>query len=97
MKEKIDKYWSEYSVVFAFWAILDPTKKLNFLKYIYLILNPRGYTKKLERTKKTLYALFEEYNKNGALASMTSFAPKVSQPPRIARGEKEKLSTYDIS
>ena len=35
MKEKFDKYWSEYSVVLAFGAILDPTKKLNFLRYTY--------------------------------------------------------------
>ena len=43
MKEKFDKYWSEYSVVLAFGAILDPTKKLNFLRYTYSRLDPCGY------------------------------------------------------
>ena len=86
IKENFDKYRSEYSVVLAFRAILDPTKKLNFLKYIYLRLDPHGCEEKLERAKKILYPLFEEYNKNGASTSMASFSPKASQPPSIARG-----------
>ena len=45
-------------MVLAFGAILDPTKKLNFLKYTYLRLDPHGYEEKLEIVKKTLYALF---------------------------------------
>ena len=61
MKEKFDKYWSECSVVLAFGAILDPTKKLNFLKYTYSKLDPYGYEERLERVKKALHALFEEY------------------------------------
>ena len=61
MKENFDKYWSEYCVVLAFGAILDPTKKLNFLKYTYSKLDPHGYEERLERVKKVLYALFEEY------------------------------------
>ena len=47
MKEKFDKYWSEYSVVLAFGAILDPTKKLNLLKYTYSKLDPHGYEERL--------------------------------------------------
>ena len=47
IKENFDKYWSEYSVVLAFGAILDLTKKLNFLKYTYSKLDPHGYEKKL--------------------------------------------------
>ena len=61
MKEKFDKYWSEYSVVLAFGAILDLTKKLNFLRYTYSRLDPCGYEEKMVRVKKALYALFEEY------------------------------------
>jgi hypothetical protein len=40
MKEKFDKYWSDYNVVLAFGAILDPTKKLNFFKFVYQKLDP---------------------------------------------------------
>ena len=58
MKEKIDKYWSEYSVVLAFCTILDPTKKLNFLKYTYSKIDLYGYGEKLERVRKTLYNIF---------------------------------------
>ena len=35
MNKNFDKYWSEYSVVLAFGIILDPTKKLNFLKFFF--------------------------------------------------------------
>ena len=84
VKEKFDKYWSEYSVVILFGTILDPTKKLNFLKYTYLKLDPYGYEEKIERVKKSLYALFEEYGNKGASTSMTFFSSNVSQPPNIA-------------
>ena len=47
MKDKFDKYWSEYSVVLAFRAILNPTEKLNFLKYTYSRLDPCGYEEKM--------------------------------------------------
>ena len=94
MKENFDKYWNEYSMVLAFGAILDPTKKLNFLRYTYSRLDPNGCKEKLERVKKTFYALFEEYSNKGASTSMASY---VSQPPSIVRGENEKLPTYDVS
>ncbi|KAF7831896.1 zinc finger BED domain-containing protein RICESLEEPER 2-like [Senna tora] len=35
MKVKFDKYWSEYSEVLAFGAILDPRSKLEFLQFCY--------------------------------------------------------------
>ena len=99
MKENFDKYWSEYSVVLAFGAILDPTKKLNFLKYIYSKLDPHGYEERLENVKKALYALFEDYINKCALTNLTHFSSNVSHPSIVVRGEreKEKLHTYDVS
>ncbi|KAH7677493.1 Tam3-transposase (Ac family) protein [Dioscorea alata] len=35
MKENFDKYWSQYSMVLAFGAILDPRIKLSMLEYFY--------------------------------------------------------------
>ena len=97
MKEKFDKYWSEYSVVLAFGAILDPTKKLNFLRYTYSRLDSSSHEEKLEGVKKALYALFEEYRNKGASTNLASFSSNVNQQPSIVRGEKEKLPTYDVS
>ena len=97
MKEKFDKYWSEYSVVLAFGAILDPTKKLNFLRYTYSRLDSSSYEEKLEGVKKALYALFEEYRNKGASTNLVSFSSNVNQQPSIVRGEKEKLPIYDVS
>ena len=81
-------------MVLAFGAILYPTKKLNFLRYTYSRLDPYGYEEKLERVKKALCALFEEYSNRGASTSMSS---NVSPPPSIAKGENEKLHRYDVS
>ena len=86
-------------MVLAFRAILDPTKKLNFLKYTYSKLDPHGYEERLERVKKVWYALFEEYRNKGASTNLTHFSSNVSQPPSVVRGEweKEKLPIYDVS
>ena len=97
MKENFEKYWSEYSVVLAFGTILDSTKKLNFLKYTYSKLDSYVYGEKLERERKNLYKLFEEYNNKGASTFMASCFSNVSQPPSIIRREREKLPTYDVS
>ena len=35
MRAKFDKYWSEYTLLFAFATILDPRCKLVFIKYCY--------------------------------------------------------------
>ena len=98
-KEKIDKYWSEYSVVLAFGSILDPIKKLNFSKYTYSKLDPHGYEERLESVKKALYALFEEYRDKCASTNLTHISFNVSHPPIVVRGEweKEKLPTYEVS
>ena len=94
MKEKFDKYWSEYSVVLAFGTIFYPTKKLNFLKNTYSKLGSYGYGEKLERVRKALYKLFEEYSNKGASTFMASCFSNVSQPPSIIRREMEKLHIY---
>ncbi|KAH7672025.1 Tam3-transposase (Ac family) protein [Dioscorea alata] len=64
MKEKFDKYWTQYSMVLAFGAILDPRIKLSMLAYFYGKVesdSTKGQEKvSLVRTK--LYALFEHYS-----------------------------------
>ena len=84
-------------MVLAFWAILDSIKKLNFLRYTYSRLDSSDHEEKLERVKKALYALFEEYRNKGASTNLTSFSSNVNQQPSIVRGEREKFPTYDVS
>ena len=40
MKVKFDKYWSDYSVVLALGAVLNPYMKLGMIKYCYFQLDP---------------------------------------------------------
>ena len=74
-------------------------RSLLFLKYTYSKLDPHGYEERLERVKKALYALFEEYKNKCASTNLTHFSSNVSHPPIVVRGEreKEKLPTYDVS
>ena len=72
-------------------------KNRYFLKYTYSKLDSYGYGEKLERVRKALYKLFEEYSNKGASTIMASCFSNVRQPPSIIRREREKLSTYDVS
>jgi len=65
IKAWFDKYWSGYNVVLAFGSVLDPTKKLNFLKFAYEKLDPLTSEENLKKVKITLGKLFAEYVKNG--------------------------------
>ena len=63
MKVKFDKYWSDYSVVLALGAMLDPRMKLGTIKYFYSQLNPNTSQKKVDYIKSKLQMLFDEYSK----------------------------------
>jgi hypothetical protein len=73
MKEKFDKYWSEYSTTLAFGNILDPTSKLDFLNFCFKKLYPSDYEDKVKKVKDDLYHLFDAY-KNNMIATNSSFA-----------------------
>ncbi|CAJ2678656.1 unnamed protein product [Trifolium pratense] len=85
MKEKFDKYWSEYSVILAFATILDPTKKLNFVRYAYSKLDPVTSEDKSKNVKIMLEKLFAEYVNNEILSSNPSSSQQMVQPP-LGRG-----------
>ena len=65
-------------MVLIFGTILDPTKKLNLLRYTYLRLDPCGYEEKVARVKKALFALFEEYRNKDASTNLAYFTSNVS-------------------
>ncbi|KAK2386813.1 zinc finger BED domain-containing protein RICESLEEPER [Trifolium repens] len=64
MKEKFDKYWSEYSVTLSLGNVLDPTSKLEFLKFCFQKLYPNNYEDKIKKVKDGLHDLFDEYKKD---------------------------------
>ncbi|XP_060183253.1 zinc finger BED domain-containing protein RICESLEEPER 2-like [Lycium barbarum] len=54
MSKKFDKYWSKYSVVLAFGAILDPRFKLQLLRYCYSKVDDASAQEKVETMKKKI-------------------------------------------
>lgn len=93
MKVKFDKYWSDYNVVLAIGAVLDPTKKLNFLKFAYEKLDPLTSEEKLKKVKMTLGKLFSEYVKNGIPSNPSSSQVQLS----YGGGTRITSSSYDVS
>jgi len=65
MRAKFDKYWSEYTLLFAFATILDPRCKKVFLKYCYnkLYGDEERATFKLSQVVAKLETLLQEYTK----------------------------------
>ncbi|XP_019461476.1 PREDICTED: zinc finger BED domain-containing protein DAYSLEEPER-like [Lupinus angustifolius] len=60
MKAKFEKYWSEDTMVLAFGAILDPSKKLDFVQCLYEEVDP-FYVEKVKQIQMNLYRLYDEY------------------------------------
>jgi hypothetical protein len=85
MKKKFDKYWSEYSIILAFATILDPTKKLNFVKYAYSKLDPLIGEDKSKSAKMKLEKLYAEYVNNEMPSSNPNSSQQVVQP-HLGRG-----------
>ncbi|XP_054816849.1 zinc finger BED domain-containing protein RICESLEEPER 2-like [Prosopis cineraria] len=60
MKEKFDKYWSDYSVILSIGSIFDPRAKLEVIKYFYSLIDPVNYFIKVDNIKQKLYCDDEE-------------------------------------
>ncbi|KAF7839842.1 zinc finger BED domain-containing protein RICESLEEPER 2-like [Senna tora] len=71
MKVKFDKYWSEYSEVLAFGAILDPRSKLEFLQFCYSEIDPLTSEVKVQNVRMKLYKLYKQYEKRDEESSST--------------------------
>ena len=65
MKEKFDKYWETYSVVFSFAAILDPRYMFQFVDFCFQeldkVLNTTTAASKGDLVMKELCRLFDGY------------------------------------
>jgi len=77
----------------AFGSVLDPTKKLNFLKFAYEKLDPLTSEENLKKVKITLGKLFAEYVKNGIPSDPTSSQVQ----PSYGGGTRIMSSSYDGS
>lgn len=91
MKAKFDKYWTNYSVVLAFGAILDPRLKVTFLTYCYEELDRSTSLEKVKHVTDKFDKLYEEYatnytNSNTSLSQSSIDATSLS----ISGGERTK-------
>jgi len=94
---KFDKYWTNYSVVLAFGAILDPRLKIKFLKYCYTKLDALTAEAKLENLMQKFKGLYEEYvkyfaNQNISLSQSSYESISLSKPS--SQGNKAKKSKF---
>lgn len=72
MMIKFEKCWSDYSVVLALEAVLDPENKLTSLEYMYEKVDPLTLNIKTNEIKQKLYTLFEMYRHLHTSSSTTS-------------------------
>lgn len=106
MKVKFDKYWSDYSIVLAFGAVLDPRAKLGMIKYCYSQLDEDTCQEKIDHIRSNLQMLFGEYVKwmastePSGSCSQGSSASSSLATPSISGKQKEQASDfglYDVS
>lgn len=64
MKEKFDKYWSDYNIPLALETILDSCMKFDLLNFCYSLLDPTICREKRQTIKSKLYISFEKYEKD---------------------------------
>uniref|UniRef100_A0A0A9DJC0 HAT C-terminal dimerisation domain-containing protein n=1 Tax=Arundo donax TaxID=35708 RepID=A0A0A9DJC0_ARUDO len=71
VKGKFDKYWSEYSLVLACSAVLDPRYKLNLISYCFRkIYDDADASQHIDRVVALLHRLFTEYEKSTCSSSV---------------------------
>lgn len=67
MKVKFDKYWSEYSLILACAAVLDPRYNLNLISYCFRkIYGDADASQHIDRVVALLHALLAEYEKSSS-------------------------------
>ncbi|KAF7821320.1 zinc finger BED domain-containing protein RICESLEEPER 2-like [Senna tora] len=100
MKEKFDKYWSEYSVVLALGAILDPQLKFPLLECCFNRVDPTTCQSKLDVVRKKLFELFNAYAKNSSSSSSSSQCqiepPNISSNSETGKGLSSFTALMDI-
>ncbi|XP_054821595.1 zinc finger BED domain-containing protein RICESLEEPER 2-like [Prosopis cineraria] len=97
MKEKFDKYWSDYSVILSIGSVFDPRAKLEAIKFSYSLIDPVNYYMKVDHIKQKLYYIFDQYKDMGGSSNnrTSSSTPTPSQPSSSTSGrmvEKKKES-----
>lgn len=104
MIEKFDKYWSEYSVVLAFGAVLDPRFKYQMLEFFYSEVESEStkVQEKMTLVKSKLYKLFEDYNtktstKSSELSSSNSQSQSTSSPLVASSKSSKNKRLLDVS
>lgn len=101
MKEKFDNYWTQYSTVLAFGAILDPRIKISMLEYFYSKVesDPLKCQEKMSLVKTKFYKLFEQYSNVNKTSSSQLQSSSITLPSMQSGGgfkNKGKI-IFDVS
>ncbi|CAL0301550.1 unnamed protein product [Lupinus luteus] len=93
MKAKFEKYWSDYTMVLAFGAILDPSKKLDFVQCLYEEVDP-FYLEKVKQIKMNLYRLYDEYVNKDDQSNESLSQVQASSSLGGGKGKKFQVPLY---
>ena len=92
MLEKFEKYWDDYSVVLSFGVVFDPRLKFEILEFCLKKINPDTIFIKVNRIKRKLTLLFDEYKSKApqqtlSVPSSLSCVETSSRSQHIRRGK----------
>ncbi|XP_054806189.1 zinc finger BED domain-containing protein RICESLEEPER 1-like [Prosopis cineraria] len=101
MKEKFDKYWSDYSVILSIESVFDPRVKLEVIKYFYSLIDPVNYFMKVDNIKQKLYCMFDQYKEIGGSSinltlssTLTQSQPSSSTSGRMLEKKREPTMSW---
>nr|KAJ0220781.1 hypothetical protein LSAT_V11C200088940 [Lactuca sativa] len=79
---KEEMYWSEYSVILAMVAVLDPRYKIQYAEFIYKKLYGSKSFEHIDRVRERLFDLFKEYVLDSHVSCKSS---------TLSRGDSRKV------
>ena len=90
MKEKFDKYWTDYSLVLSCAAVLDPRLKLRYLEFAHE--KTYGNTSRLAPVVDTLNSIYDEYELRHSSLAQSGGSANIDSSGRQQDSDEE----YDI-
>ncbi|KZV42483.1 hypothetical protein F511_36149, partial [Dorcoceras hygrometricum] len=98
MKLKFEKYWDVMNCLLAIGSILDPRYKMKTIQFYYPLVYGEMASFEIEKLKKKLYDLVEEYKKKSKQFQKEKSSQSSSSRPPVPKrsGYADKFDLYYI-